>query len=78
MVHLVYEVIIGSLEAKNDDTDSDPYETARIADTPETKQTASESLQSMYYIDKIWHHHKINQLKRLIILLLICLFLKII
>ena len=43
----MYEVIIGSLEAKNDDTDSDPYETARIADTPETKQTASESLQSI-------------------------------
>ena len=61
MVHSVYEEI-ETLEAKNDDTDSDPYETARIADTPETRQTANESLRSMYSniltadskIDDIW------------------------
>ena len=44
----MYEEIIETLEAKNDDTDSDPYETARIADTPEARQTANESLRSMY------------------------------
>jgi hypothetical protein len=41
---------------------SDAFETARIADTPETRQTANESLRSMYSnnvtadskIDDIW------------------------
>jgi ribosome biogenesis ATPase len=44
----VYEEIIETLEAKDEDTDSDPYETTRIVDTPETRQTANESLRSMY------------------------------
>ena len=32
----------------DESSDSDPYETARIADTPESRGTANESLRSMY------------------------------
>ncbi len=37
-----------TLEAKEDSSDSDPFETARVANTPESRATANESLRSMY------------------------------
>ncbi len=58
----MYEEIIETLEAKNDDTDSDPYETARIADTPETRQTANESLRSMYSSNRTADDSKIDDI----------------
>nr|CAH0102978.1 unnamed protein product [Daphnia galeata] len=61
-VKQVYEEIIETLEAKNDDTDSDPYETARIADTPEARQTANESLRSMYSSNRTADDSKIDDI----------------
>ncbi|EFX62597.1 hypothetical protein DAPPUDRAFT_300935 [Daphnia pulex] len=61
-VKQAYEDIRITLEAKDDGSDSDPYETARIAETPERNDTANESLRSMYSSNRTAEDSKIDDI----------------
>lgn len=50
------------MDVHEDGSDSDPYETTRIADTPETRETANESLRSMYSSNRTADDSKIDDI----------------
>ncbi|XP_057376797.1 nuclear valosin-containing protein-like isoform X1 [Daphnia carinata] len=61
-VKQAYEDIRATLDIKEDSSDSDPYETARIPDTPETRETANESLRSMYSTNRTEDNSKLDDI----------------